>query len=102
MFEKDENMWKCNKCGETIEDQFDSCWKCTEPDIKNNKNEAEEQIIEGINLKCQFCGHTKFWHRRAPLNTALATFFKFDWADASADCFVCDKCGYVHWFLLNN
>ena len=21
-------MWKCSKCGETIEDQFDSCWKC--------------------------------------------------------------------------
>jgi hypothetical protein len=23
-------MWRCPKCGETIEDQFDSCWKCTE------------------------------------------------------------------------
>jgi len=22
-------MWKCEKCGEEIEDQFDSCWKCT-------------------------------------------------------------------------
>jgi len=22
-------MWKCEKCGEAIEDQFDSCWKCT-------------------------------------------------------------------------
>ena len=21
-------MWKCPKCGERIEDQFDSCWKC--------------------------------------------------------------------------
>jgi hypothetical protein len=21
-------MWKCPKCNETIEDQFDSCWKC--------------------------------------------------------------------------
>jgi hypothetical protein len=21
-------MWKCPKCGESIEDQFDSCWKC--------------------------------------------------------------------------
>jgi len=21
-------MWKCKKCGEEIEDQFDSCWKC--------------------------------------------------------------------------
>jgi len=21
-------MWKCPKCGECLEDQFDSCWKC--------------------------------------------------------------------------
>ena len=21
-------MWKCEKCGEKIEDQFDDCWKC--------------------------------------------------------------------------
>ena len=24
-------MWKCSKCGERIEDQFDSCWKCSTP-----------------------------------------------------------------------
>jgi hypothetical protein len=23
-------MWTCPKCGEEIEDQFDSCWKCSE------------------------------------------------------------------------
>ena len=21
-------MWNCQKCGEPIEDQFDTCWKC--------------------------------------------------------------------------
>ena len=24
-------MWICQKCGETIEDQFDACWKCNTP-----------------------------------------------------------------------
>ncbi len=24
-------MWNCPHCGEQIEDQFDSCWKCTKP-----------------------------------------------------------------------
>ena len=24
-------MWKCPKCSEEIEDQFDSCWKCVKP-----------------------------------------------------------------------
>ena len=23
-------MWRCTKCGEEIEDQFDTCWKCAE------------------------------------------------------------------------
>ncbi len=25
-------MWKCKKCGESLEDTFDSCWKCNTPD----------------------------------------------------------------------
>jgi len=25
-------MWKCKKCGEELEDSFDSCWKCNTPD----------------------------------------------------------------------
>jgi hypothetical protein len=24
-------MWKCPKCGEQIEDQFEACWKCADP-----------------------------------------------------------------------
>jgi hypothetical protein len=24
-------MWTCPKCGEQIEDQFDSCWRCATP-----------------------------------------------------------------------
>ena len=24
-------MWTCAKCGEKIEDQFSSCWKCSTP-----------------------------------------------------------------------
>ncbi len=27
----DNRLWKCAKCGEVIETQFDSCWKCSEP-----------------------------------------------------------------------
>jgi hypothetical protein len=29
----------------------------------------------------------------------VATFFNFDWANPSAECFVCDGCGHIHWFL---
>jgi len=63
------------------------------------KNEAETHTIEGIQLHCEICKHDRFWHREAQLNTAVATFFDFDWANASANCYVCEKCGYIHWFL---
>ena len=55
--------------------------------------------IQGKPLRCEICGHDSFWHREAQLNTAVATFFNFDWANASAICYVCDGCGYIHWFL---
>ena len=64
-----------------------------------SKDEAEKHTIKGIELHCEICKHDKFWYRQAQLNTAVATFFKFDWANASADCYVCEKCGYIHWFL---
>ncbi len=52
-------MWKCNKCGEELEDTFDSCWKCAKPDTKSSnhqqsshgsptKRHGNENIIENI------------------------------------------------------
>jgi hypothetical protein len=33
------------------------------------------------------------------MNTRAATFFNFDWANRKATNHVCDRCGYVFWFL---
>lgn len=55
--------------------------------------------VQGRELKCLVCGHDAFWKREAQLNTAMATFFNFDWANSSGLCYVCAKCGYIHWFL---
>ncbi len=64
------------------------------------KNQEPERFeVEGTPLICQICDHDLFWHRRSQLNTAAATFFGMDWANRRADCFVCDRCHYVHWFL---
>jgi hypothetical protein len=62
--------------------------------------ETEEvHPVPGQTLSCQICGHTRFWRRDVLLNTFLATFFGFDWANRSADCFICEKCRHIHWFL---
>jgi predicted nucleic-acid-binding Zn-ribbon protein len=55
--------------------------------------------VLGRQLKCQVCGHDEFERREGQLNTATASFFNLDWTNTSAICFVCEKCGYIHWFL---
>lgn len=63
---------------------------------------TETVEILGKELRCQICGHNEFWKREAQLNTAAATFFGFDWANPSATCVICGKCGYIYWFFPQN
>ena len=62
---------------------------------------AEPQTVEvkGHPLTCPVCNNTTFYSRRAQLNTSIATFFKLDWANRTATCFVCSECTYIYWFL---
>jgi hypothetical protein len=55
--------------------------------------------VAGLQLRCEICKHDEFWHRRAQLHTAVASFFDLEWVQPSAECFVCAHCGYIHWFL---
>lgn len=55
--------------------------------------------VQGKVLQCVVCGHDEFDKREAQMNTAVATFFNMDWANKSAICWVCERCGFVHWFL---
>jgi predicted nucleic-acid-binding Zn-ribbon protein len=60
--------------------------------------EAREVAVAGHPLRCQVCEFTRFYRREARL-TAGASFFGQDWANSQAECFVCEQCGYVHWFM---
>ncbi len=59
----------------------------------------KEVSIQGNILKCQICNHYRFWHRETLMNTPGMTFFGVEWANKSADNYICEHCGYVHWFL---
>ena len=61
--------------------------------------EPKEYEIAGFHLRCEICKNTTFWHRHARLHTAVASFFDVEWLGRSADCMVCSRCGYIHWFL---
>jgi hypothetical protein len=43
--------------------------------------------------------HDRFFERQGQLNTAVASFFNFDWVDPTARCLICATRGYIHWFL---
>ena len=55
--------------------------------------------ILGKPLKCLICGHDRFTVRNAQLNTRMATFLNLDWANKTAECFLCEQCGHIHWFM---
>ncbi len=61
--------------------------------------EPKEYEVVGLKLRCEICKHEHFWHRRAQLHGAVASFFDIEWIGPNADCFVCGRCGYIHWFL---
>jgi hypothetical protein len=44
-------MWTCGKCGEKIEDQFSSCWRCSSP--KGAAAATETPVAEGGEEKVQ-------------------------------------------------
>ncbi|PTA49685.1 hypothetical protein C9I43_03635 [Shewanella morhuae] len=62
------------------------------------KKEPQTVDVLGRPFRCLVCHHDLFWLGRAQLNTALATFFKFDWANRSAAHVSCAKCGHISWF----
>jgi hypothetical protein len=39
-------MWICTKCGERIEAQFDSCWKCSTPKTDGASTSAVATFVE--------------------------------------------------------
>lgn len=55
--------------------------------------------IRGKPLKCLVCGHDEFHTRDAQLNTAGMSFLNLDWINPTGRCYICARCGYIHWFL---
>jgi hypothetical protein len=67
--------------------------------MSDPKQAEEVRILDGEPLKCCVCQHARFRSRDAMLNTKGATFFQVEWLNRTANCYVCERCGFVHWFL---
>lgn len=66
--------------------------------MKSSSQKPTTIEVKGHPLVCPVCAGNLFWQRQAQLNTAVASFFSFDWANRSARCFVCANCTYIFWF----
>lgn len=62
-------------------------------------SKSKQIEIAGHELHCQICRHDRFLEQRVQMNTTGFTFFDLDWLNKSATCYICDDCGYIHWFL---
>lgn len=64
----------------------------------SQKQQPIQYTSHGVDVNCPICKNDTFTSGRAQLNTALATFFKFDWANKEVQTLTCSKCKYILWF----
>jgi hypothetical protein len=85
-------MWKCERCGEEIEDQFKSCWKCAdqEADLESKAQRAA--------LQCLRCQTGMEYQGRKHLHEG-------DWIESThhlpVDAYVCPRCGHLELYAGN-
>jgi predicted nucleic-acid-binding Zn-ribbon protein len=56
-------------------------------------------IVQGRRLRCNVCGNTSFWAKQVQLHTPMMTFLDVEAWNGIADCAICERCGYIHWFV---
>lgn len=94
-------MWKCSKCGELMEEQFDSCWKCQAPRTAESKAEVlptpNPVACPRCTTKLDYAG-TKGFHEgtRWGLLGELGELFV---NREHFDIYVCPRCGRVEFFV---
>ena len=71
---------------------------------KKTKKQLEKEVKEyfvkkGLKLECVICKSHLFWTRTTLMNTTGMSIIGLDWANKHATNYVCNSCGYVHWFL---
>lgn len=65
-------MWKCKKCGEMVEDQFDSCWKCSAD--KTGASTVSPEVIEEIEEEAK--GYNESARAQYPALRLIAGVYK--------------------------
>jgi|ERR1041385_416840 Zn finger protein HypA/HybF involved in hydrogenase expression len=92
-------MWKCPRCSEEIEDQFDSCWKCAGP---AQSAELIQEAGERPVMQCLRCKETLDYYgtKRFYEGGHFAAFMGDMFVNRECfDVYACPKCGHVEFFV---
>jgi len=55
--------------------------------------------VQGRPLRCKVCDHATFWEQEIELPTSFLAFFSADEWNGLAQCAICERCGFIHWFV---
>ncbi|MDQ3475666.1 MAG: DUF2510 domain-containing protein [Actinomycetota bacterium] len=66
------------------------------PDQPWGQQQAQPSGTQG--LRCVNCHFTDFAQSEFLLNTRGMTMFDLDAFNAAANCLICRRCGFIHWF----
>ncbi|HWG39548.1 MAG TPA: hypothetical protein VN658_03285 [Candidatus Acidoferrales bacterium] len=85
-------MWNCGQCGEAIEDQFDSCWKCA-----GGTQTARGTVMQCLRCKqnLEYYGSKRFYeggHFAHLMGDLFVNRERFD-------VYACPGCGHVEFFV---
>lgn len=65
-----------------------------------SKQEPQQYEANGEKMQCVYCKNDYFFKQSSLVPNESAKLWSLMWASESADCFVCSKCGFIHWFIL--
>ena len=91
-------MWLCSKCGESVEDSFDACWKCgTSKEGVADPNRDHPIACARCKESLQYVGRKRFHEGTnwGVLGEIGELFVKREHFDV----YVCPRCGRVEFFV---
>jgi DNA-directed RNA polymerase subunit RPC12/RpoP len=86
----------CSECGKSLPEPLKAHLPATRP---AREEQGTTLQVDGKTVPCPICGHDRFWTRKTLMDTRAASLFGVDWANPSAENYICYRCGHVLWFL---
>ena len=90
----------CSRCGTSLPAEVKAeLQRRNPPPAREPREQGVPLMVEGAEVPCPICRHTRFRTRRAVVEGQTAAWFGAGWASPTAETYVCLRCGHVLWFM---